>query len=122
MTNTQRKKQEYLRHLIALQHITGVKNILEASTLADNLGKIERKLHKLAENECNGVIEEGKAEKIWNKAKELKELIPGLQGLTLNGDPRGYALKIDDEIMRTVYADSGLQRDFGGYGILAPDF
>lgn len=37
----------------------------------------------------------------------------------INRDPRGYALKIDDEDMRRL----GLQihSDWGGYGIIAPD-
>lgn len=37
----------------------------------------------------------------------------------LNRDPRGYALKIDDEWMRKH--DAKLYRDWGGYGIIAPD-
>lgn len=37
----------------------------------------------------------------------------------VNRDPRGYALKIEDEYVRA----NGLQihRDWGGYGILAPE-
>jgi len=38
----------------------------------------------------------------------------------LNRDPRGYALKIDDEDMRRL--DLRLHSDMGGYGIIAPDF
>ena len=37
----------------------------------------------------------------------------------INRDPRGYALKIDDEWMREHNAE--LHRDWGGYGILAPE-
>jgi hypothetical protein len=37
----------------------------------------------------------------------------------VNQDPRGYALKIDDEYMRAHSLD--LERDGGEYGILAPD-
>lgn len=36
-----------------------------------------------------------------------------------NGDPRGYALKIDDAYVRANRLD--IHTDFGGYGILAPD-
>ena len=38
----------------------------------------------------------------------------------INRDPRGYALKIHSEEERI--REFGLYRDFGGYGILAPDF
>lgn len=38
----------------------------------------------------------------------------------INTDPRGYALKIDDKYMRAH--NIALYRDWGGYGIIAPDF
>lgn len=37
-----------------------------------------------------------------------------------NGDPRGYALKIEDSWMRS-HPDAKLHQDWGGYGILAPE-
>jgi hypothetical protein len=37
----------------------------------------------------------------------------------VNGDPRGYALKIQDEYVSENSLD--IHRDMGGYGILAPD-
>jgi len=37
----------------------------------------------------------------------------------INRDPRGYALKINDDWMRAT--DCRLHRDWGGYGIIAPD-
>ena len=42
-----------------------------------------------------------------------------LVAVFVNQDPRGYALKIDDEYMRAHGLD--LHRDMGGFGILAPD-
>jgi hypothetical protein len=38
----------------------------------------------------------------------------------LNRDPRGYALKIDDEWMR-AHPQFRLHTDWGGYGIIAPE-
>jgi hypothetical protein len=38
----------------------------------------------------------------------------------INGDPRGYALKINDRYMKVN--NLSLHSDWGGYGILAPDF
>lgn len=44
---------------------------------------------------------------------------PGIR-LHFNLDPRGYALKIDDGWLRA--SGHMLYTDWGGYGILAPDF
>jgi hypothetical protein len=38
----------------------------------------------------------------------------------LNGDARGYALKIQDDYVRDNNLD--IHKDWGGYGILAPEF
>jgi len=47
--------------------------------------------------------------------KALRAVVP----VRLNRDPRGYALKIDDAWMREH--NVALHRDWGGYGIIAPD-
>lgn len=55
--------------------------------------------------------------------REHKPLVP----VFINRDPRGYALKIDDEWIRQQRADhrtvhmAGIHQDWGGYGILAPE-
>lgn len=43
-------------------------------------------------------------------------------GFFVNGDPRGCALKLDNETeeQRALIEKCGLQRDMGGYGLLAP--
>ena len=38
--------------------------------------------------------------------------------LIINFDPRGYALKLNPDFCK----DKNIYRDFGGYGIIAPDF
>lgn len=52
---------------------------------------------------------------------KVKTLFGGTlpQGFFINSDPRGTALKLDDD--KTVLP-VGFWRDFGGYGVLAPDF
>lgn len=44
-------------------------------------------------------------------------------GFFVNGDPRGYALKIDNATLegRALIAAVGLHTDWGGYGILSPE-
>lgn len=44
-------------------------------------------------------------------------------GFFINGDPRGYALKIDNELSdgKALIDAVKLQTDMGGFGILSPD-
>ena len=63
----------------------------------------------------------------WSKvASESKRKLVGLLGFPkglnycpvgINGDARGYSLKIASEFAK----DLRIERDLGGYGILAPD-
>lgn len=57
---------------------------------------------------------------ILNKVDKIlnfkKQNIP----VFINHDPRGYALKIKSEYVQANQVD--IYRDFGGYGILAPEF
>jgi len=61
-------------------------------------------------------MQRAKVEKVLNPSPEL------LNALIINGDARGYALKIGSDFMR-VLIETGLnlQTDMGGYGIIAPD-
>jgi uncharacterized protein (UPF0335 family) len=52
-----------------------------------------------------------------------KKLTNNVKGLYFNADPRGYSLKIHDEVNRELRNQGiNLYSDWGGYGILAPDF
>lgn len=81
----------------------------------------ERKANRKACQYCNGEISCEEWEK-WGE-KFVKNLAAKLglsempSGFFLNGDPRGYALK-----MKEGTFPDGLTRDFGGYGILGADF
>jgi hypothetical protein len=48
----------------------------------------------------------------------LKIEISDADEIFFNGDARGYALKINDEFVK----DKEIFKDWGGYGIIAPDF
>lgn len=94
---------------------------LDPVKVCKTLFRIEKQLHKNAEYYCNGQIDENSFER--NKNKFKKQLIPILGESVpwfINSDPRGYALKIKDDYMRENNIQ--LDRDLGGYGILAPDF
>ena len=92
--------------------------------LCKKLLRAENKARLNAERLCNiadyqeqAEIEFFQVEKHVDKILQYKQKnIP----VFINRDPRGYALKIDDSYMYEHRVD--LYRDFGGYGIIAPDF
>ena len=94
---------------------------MDSIKLCKMLFRLENKAHQLATDFCNGDIDQlewdTKANKILTK---VESILKDKKNLLLNGDARGYALKIDDKYIRknnlTIY------RDWGGYGIIAPDF
>jgi len=104
---------------------TGLDNI----ELCKKLRRLENKAHRLAEHEAN--TGDDMSSDLSNLSARLyKLLFPDANSIKhhkdlynaifINGDPRGYALKIDDDYMRQNKVN--LHRDWGGYGILAPDF
>ena len=97
---------------------------LDPVTLAKKLRRIESAAHKLAEDACNFLsMESPEYNKRHSRIEARLKLVLGIAEkvpVHINMDPRGYALKIDDEYMRAHNLQ--LHRDMGGYGILAPEF
>ncbi len=86
------------------------------------LHRKERKASQLATDYCNGLIDadfwETESEDILQSVNEM--LDNHTVDIMVNGDPRGYALKISSEYMREN--DIDVYRDWGGYGIISPEF
>lgn len=97
--------------------------------LCKRLRALENRGYTLALRLCNGPEFPGEedADKIGDAilAKVDALLRFGLAGVPvfLNRDPRGYALKIQDNYMRTLQETTNvrLETDWGGYGIIAPE-
>lgn len=94
--------------------------------LARRVRRWEVKAHKLATDYCNGV--NGVDTDSWGVLSDailskVNELLGNTAGgpvpVFVNGDARGYALKIQDEWVRANGVR--LHTDWGGYGIIAPD-
>ena len=104
-----------VRQLKALQSI----GFLDSNFI--KLRRYENQAHKLAEDICNAAMEEEEIERrennIINALKGMfkDEKLP--EGFFINFDPRGYALKIKEN-----QVPEGLETDWGGYGILCPEF
>jgi hypothetical protein len=88
--------------------------------LSKQLLSLESKAHKIAEDYCNGTFSgdfEKEDEKIERKLCSILMIHYCGREVFFNSDPRGYALKIKSEKAHDFYF-----KDWGGYGILAPDF
>lgn len=94
--------------------------------LAKRLHSLENKAHRLTEKLCDCLLEatataaNAELEKIGVKVRQVLGIAADAPHVFVNHDPRGYALKVNDSWLRDN--NHVLYRDWGGYGILAPDF
>ena len=87
----------------------------------NRLRHIENMAHWYACKYANGEMDSDRyeAQELEIEKSVLKLFGGKLNGFFVNNDPRGYALKLNNE---TVTLPEGLHTDWGGYGILAPEF
>ena len=122
MNKKEKMYQEIKTHGDNLNKIfhTQIDNI----TLCKKLFRLENKGNLIAINYCNGNIEnedfEVQKDKILKSVDKILNFSKRNIPVFFNSDPRGYALKIEDDYIRGK--DVTIYRDMGGYGILAPDF
>lgn len=102
---------------------------LDPIVLCKKLHSIEIRAHKLAEDYCNGLIEtsdwEDVSGKVLSQVNNILHYRESGVPVFFNGDPRGYALKIDETWVknkRNSFGFSPIYQDWGGYGIIAPEF
>lgn len=125
MNKKERRQADLKRHYEFLERFSeylGHKQ--DGKKLSLKLLKIERAAHKAAEDRCNGDISEGAWPQFEYKFKRDVEILSGtddIPGFFINDDPRGYALKIDDDMVRELPESLGFYKDWGGYGILSPE-
>ena len=92
---------------------------IDSIELCKKLFRLENKAHKLATDYCNGDFEgdiDKESEKILSKVAKI--LNTNTFNMFFNGDARGYALKFFEDFSK----DKTIQKDWGGFGIIAPDF
>lgn len=132
-----RNAYSYIQHIKLLAYLSGKEEAEEVQKYAysvtgeevyQKLCRIEAKAHRQQERECNGETTEEQAQKADERTrKQVAELLPRLESLRLkfyiNGDPRGYTLKIDAaDQPRLIALGFSTYTDFGGCIILAPEF
>jgi len=127
MTSKQRKTmmEKITKHGNQLLQQFGGDNppISDPVKLCKKLRRLENKLSELFTQACNESVPYELQDRESDKATALlTSLLPELpeKAIHINRDPRGYALKIDDTYFRESCIS--LHMDFGGYGILSPDF
>jgi len=123
-TKKQKRDGEILRHGLQLKAIFPTTQMGPVS-ICKALRRVENRMHKLAEDNCNYGVDDDKLDKAHQSAlNRVFEILEPTEeqkaAIFINGDPRGYALKIEDSYVRSHSLD--IYRDWGGYGILAPEF
>ena len=122
MNNKKQKMyQQIERHGDDLKVIFSLSDDTDSIKLCKKLFRLENKAHQLAEDDYNGINVNADVEKIFKSVSKILNLknINDFK-IFFNNDPRGYALKIDDEFVSKNKLK--IHRDWGGNGILAPDF
>ena len=119
MKETIRKRVE--DHGINLLKIFPNAKIADPVQLCRKLRQLELRASRFTVALCNGTTSQDAGDKGLEKIEtEVNDLLGNTDvPVFINRDPRGYALKIDDEWMLTT--ETNIERDWGGYGILAPD-
>lgn len=117
--------QRIREHGEQLKEIFGLSADTDPVKLCKGLRRCESRAHMWAEDVCNGRIDpsiDEVDEQDYKVKVAVAKLLPGGKvPIIYNKDPRGYALKIDAEWMKD-HPWVNLHKDWGGYGILAPDF
>lgn len=97
---------------------------IEPLALCKKLHRLETKTHKAATDYCNGVIDCEQWEIVCGKIEQQLDKILHYTArkvyVFINGDARGYALKISDNWM-VKHPKIRLHQDMGGYGIICPE-
>ena len=117
------QQKKYIMYKRIEKHGDNLKSIfnldVDSVKLCKQLFRLENKAHKLATNYCNGDFQgdiEEESNKILNKVAKI--LNTNTFNMFLNTDARGYALKFFEDFSK----DKPIPKDWGGYGIIAPDF
>ena len=119
MNRKQRQAENILQHGFKLQRIYKDAKSYGPVELCKKLHRIETRAHRLAEEMCCiPDVQEKHGTALDRIEKKVNEILGRGPKIFVNRDPRGYALKI-----RTKDAESlDIHKDWGGYGIICPDF
>jgi hypothetical protein len=128
MTNKEHITRERAQHHAALASLRGTGCKLTGIQIWRKLRAIERRAREATTAQCNGNhygSQPYRNQEDWDGfcAKTQQEVlkvfgITSLPGIFINGDARGYALKLDPE---KAIVPQGMVTDWGNFGILAAE-
>ena len=124
MNAKQRMYERIEKHGQDLKRIFPAVSNLDAVKVSKKVRALEVKAQWIALDYCNGTIDgdtiDTQGEKIMAQLDKFLDYTGACVPVFFNRDPRGYALKIDDEYVRTFNVQ--IHMDWGGYGIIAPEY
>jgi len=121
MTTKDKIREAIETHGRNLQALFTACKVKDPVILCRKLRRLETEAARTALAYCNGNADQDALDKCEQSImRRLEKLLhPGTIPVSMHDDPRGYQLKIDSAWMTKTNAS--LYRDFGGYGILAPE-
>jgi len=120
----QEQQENIIKHGLNLIKFFNLSPETDPLKLCKSLRRLENKTHALTLRQCNEGNKETdeKTEKdILNKVDKLLNFREQNINVFINGDPRGYALKINSKHSDRL-REVGLFIDWGYFGIIAPEF
>ena len=123
-TKQERMLKRIEKHGENLSIIFPERTVHDPIDLCKKLRRLEAKASRVALDLCNGDMDQATADEAFLKLEHAVNAVLGFARsdvpVFINRDPRGYALKIESEWVHDNAPR--LHHDWGGYGILAPDF
>ena len=111
--------ENILSHGFDLQRIYPDSNQFGPVTLCKKLYRYEVEASRITKQICSYPIDMDKAEKRLDKIEaKVNDILGAGPEVFINRDPRGYALKIKTEAAKGL----DIYKDWGGYGIICPEF
>lgn len=127
LNKRERRAAQLLAHYETCERLgayLGMKNP-DGKKISVALWKAERIAHDMAEKACSEPVTDAEVMEAHSRSMAIVKLALGAfpPGFFVNGDPRGYALKIDSEQPdgQALIEAVKLHTDMGGYGILSPE-
>jgi len=109
---------KFCRHLENLSRLGGLAAPYPFD-LYSKLKRLENRANRICTEDCNGDISSEWADVLLSRIEaKVKDLLPLAKTVFINRDPRGYSLKLKEDEASAI----GIYQDWGGYGILAPEF
>ena len=127
MSKTQVKNERKIAHGKMLLDLYPEATEKNPAKLFRLLRVMETRANNFAVDRCNGIPQSMTEEEEDAKVSGILLKVRNLLGKTgpaifFNTDCRGYSLKIDPEEMERFNVTRDFHRDWGGHGIIAPDF